>query len=476
MTFTPTPEQTAIISAATNSSDNLLISALAGAAKTSTLVMVANALPKTSMLCISFNKRIATEMKERLPANCTSMTLNGLGHRVWSDTIGKRLTLNTKKTYELLTELVNTLGGAEKQEAYERFGEMLKAIGFGKTCGYVPTGEFPSAKGLFNDQEFFDHLDEEPTDIERYLIREVSLRSMELAKGGVIDFDDQLLMPTVFPSSFPQYPLVLIDEAQDLSALNHAMIRKFAKKRLIAVGDECQSIYGFRGAHQNSMDLLKQTFSMRTLLLSVSFRCPISVVEAARWRAPHMEYPEWAKPGEVRSFPEWSAEDIPMDAVIICRNNAPLFQMAMRLIKAKRYPELVGNDIGKALLKVMKKFGPPETSVEDALKKLAAWKSRKLARARDPGPVEDQASCIEVFFEDAKNLGDAIIYAESLFSMVGPVKLMTGHKAKGLEFETVLFLDPFLCRDNQQDKNLRYVIQTRAKQNLYYVFSEGWQS
>lgn len=476
MTFTPTPEQLAIIDAAANSSDNLLISALAGAAKTSTLVLIAEALPKTSMLCISFNKKIATEMKERLPSHCVSMTLNGLGHRVWGDTLGKRLNLNTKKNYELLTEEVDKLDNQDKQEAFERFGELLKAVAFGKSCGYLPDGEFPSAKPLFNDDEFRLHLEDEPTDLEWFLIRTVSLRSAKLAKEGVIDFDDQLLMPTVFPASFPQYPLVLVDEAQDLSRLNHAMISKFAKKRIIAVGDECQSIYGFRGAHQNSMQLLRKTFSMRTLTLSISFRCPIAVVEAARWRAPHMQWPEWAKPGEVSSLPEWSAPLLTPGAAIICRNNAPLFAQAIRMLKAKVPPELVGNDIGKGLMKVMKKFGDASLPIEEAEAKLAKWVARRLARARDPGPVYDQADCIRVFFEEADTLGQALTYAEHLFSMVGPIKLMTGHKAKGLEFDTVFFLDPFLCRDTEQDKNLRYVIQTRAKEALYYVFSEGWQA
>lgn len=474
--FTPTPEQIAIVEAAANSQDNLLISALAGAAKTSTLVLIANALPKTSILCISFNKRIATEMKERLPANCASMTLNSLGHRVWSDTIGTRLNLNTKKNYEILNSLMETLPAEDRPEVYERFSDILKAVAFGKTCGYVPDNEFPKAKPLFGDQEFFEHMEEEPSETEQYLIREISIQSIKQGLKGVIDFDDQLLLPTVFPSSFPHYPLVLVDEAQDLSALNHAMIRKFAKKRIIAVGDECQSIYGFRGAHQNSMRKLAQTFNMKTFLLSISFRCPISVVEAARFRAPHMLYPDWAKSGRTEFLPDWNAESIPPEAAIICRNNAPLFAQAMRLIKAKRYPELVGNDVGKGLLKVMKKFGKPELPIEEAEKKLTLWVSRRLARARDPGPVYDQADCIRVFFEEAETLGGAMTYAEHLFSMVGPIKLMTGHKAKGLEFETVYFLDQFLCRDHDQDKNLRYVIMTRAKENLFFVTSEGWMS
>jgi superfamily I DNA/RNA helicase len=416
-------------------------------------------------------------MKSRLPSNCTAMTLNSLGHRVWADTIGTRLTLNTKKNYEILTALVDRLDAQDREEIYDSFSDMLKAIESGKTAGYIPDDEFPNAKPLLSDAEFFDEwLDTEFTDVQRTLIREASLQSIHRAREGIIDFNDQILMPSCFPSSFPQYPLVLIDEAQDLSALNHRMIQKFAKKRIIAVGDECQAIYGFRGAHQDSMQLLRKTFSMRTLILSVSFRCPVSVVEAARWRAPHMAYPDWAKTGEVTHLGLWSAVNIPAsDIAIICRNNAPLFKMAIRLIKAGRYPKLVGNDIGKNLLKIMNKFGKPDLPIEDAEKKLERWIKGRLRKARDASIVHDQAECIRVFFDEASTLGEAVRKAEHLFQMSGPIELMTGHKAKGLEFEHVFFLDPDLCRDHGQDRNLKYVIQTRAKQSLIYVSTEGWQ-
>ncbi len=474
--MTPTFEQTAIVEAAVNTTDNLLISALAGAAKTSTLVLIAEALRKTTILCISFNKKIADEMRARLPSNCNSLTLNSLGHRVWSDTIGKRLTLNTKKNFEILTALMDRLKPDDRESCYEAFGDMLKAIESGKTAGYIPDGRFPKAKSCLSDTEFFDEwLDIEFTDVQRELILEATAQSISRGLEGIIDFNDQILLPTCFPASFPQYPLVLIDESQDLSALNHRMIQKFAKKRIIAVGDECQAIYGFRGAHQDSMQLLRKTFSMRTLILSISFRCPISVVEAARWRAPHMQYPEWAKPGEVSALHLWDASALPpSDVAIICRNNAPLFKQAIRLIKAGRYPKLVGNDIGKNLLKIMNKFGKPDLPTEDAERKLERWVKGRLRKARDPAPIYDQAECISVFLEDTSTLGEAIRKAEHLFSMSGPIELMTGHKSKGLEFEHVFFLDPDLCRDTGQDRNLRYVIQTRAKQSLTYVTTEGW--
>lgn len=241
------------------------------------------------------------------------------------------------------------------------------------------------------------------------------------------------------------------------------------------VTHNCQAIYGFRGAHQDSMEQLRKTFEMKTFILSISFRCPISVVEAARWRAPHMQWPEWAKQGDVVHLQTWSGASIPpADVAIICRNNAPLFKQAIRLIKAGRYPKLVGNDIGKNLLKIMNKFGKPDLPIADAEKKLERWVRGRLKKARDPAPIEDQADCIRVFFDEATTLGDAVRKAEHLFSMSGPIELMTGHKSKGLEFEHVFFLDQELCKDKGQDRNLRYVIQTRAKQTLTYVTTEGW--
>lgn len=476
--FTPTPEQEACIIAARDTTDNLLISALAGAAKTSTLVLIAEALPKVEMLCLAFNKRIATEMQQRLPTNCKAMTLNSLGHRAWMDAVGTRLVLNDKKNYEILRDLVDKIEDPEdKKAAFDKFADILRAVASGKTAGYVPDHPaFKKAKPLMRDEEYFEWLDEEPSDLEWYLIRETSIRSMKRALKGEIDFDDQLLMPTVFFAFFPRYPLVLVDETQDLSALNHAMLRKIVRKRLIAVGDECQSIYGFRGAHQDSMNRIKKEFSMTELTLSISFRCPTSVVEEARWRAPHMKWPEWAKPGEVRRLTKWGVDDIPDEAAIICRNNAPLFNMAIKLLRNGRYPQLIGMDIGKSLLKHMKKLGPADTPQGELFEKIAAWQETKEKKSRNRGSVRDQAECMRIFARQGRNLGEAIAYAEHLLQRHGPIQLMTGHKSKGLEFDHVFILDKELVRMGEaQDRNLMYVMQTRAKQTLTYVDTENFE-
>src|SRR5690606_37863782 len=154
-------------------------------------------------------------------------------------------------------------------ERYELFAETLRAIESGKTAGWIPDGHYESAHRLMDDSEFYEWLDEEPTDLQWDLIRKVTIYSLKQAWVGEVDFNDQILMPTVITALFPRYPLGLVDEAQDISALNHAMLAKLAKQRLIAVGDACQAIYGFRGAHENSMELLRQTFDVKELVLSV---------------------------------------------------------------------------------------------------------------------------------------------------------------------------------------------------------------
>lgn len=477
-TFTPTEEQAAIVEAATTTKSNLLVSALAGAAKTSTLVLIAHALPKIQLLCLAFNKRIADEMKSRLPPNCECMTLNSLGHRAWADHLGHRLNVDTKKTFTLLKEAVDALPAKEKSFAYERFSDLMSNLDRGKSMGWVPDGHFPQAKRLVNDMEFFASLDDEPSALEMDLLIGLTVKSIKLALQGTIDFGDQLYMPTLWGANFPYYPLVLVDEAQDLSPLNHFMLKRVAKKRLIAVGDECQSIYGFRGAAQDSMRLLKRDFEMTELHLTISFRCPTAVVEAARWRAPAMRWPEWAKPGLVEHLPSWDIESIPTtDTAIICRNNAPLFQCAIRLLRDGRYPELVGNDIGKSLIKLLKKLGEPSLRRPEVLEAIERWRSDKLRKARNPDRVNDTASCLIVFAQEGNTLAEAISYCERIMTVNGPVKLMTGHKSKGLEFETVFILDRELIRTpDQQENNLLYVMQTRSKDRLVYVNTKDYYS
>lgn len=476
MKFTPTPEQVAIIEAAASTTDNLAVIARAGAAKTSTLVLIAEALPRVEILCLAFNKKIAEEMKERLPANCEAKTLHGLGYKAWWQFTRAKMRVNDKKVGDLLKAEIDKLSQADKEEIYDCFAETIDYIKKGKNAGWLPEDFRGHWKPLVDDQTFFEGLPMEPSGLQIDLVRRVSRASFELALKGEIDFDDMIFCPALCQVSWPTPQLTLVDEAQDLSPINHHILKKIVKnRRVIAVGDPLQAIYGFRGADVESLPNLSKMFNMTELKLTVSFRCGRKITENARWLAKDMRSPEWANDGEVRRPMTWGPEEIQEGDAIICRNNAPLFRMAIRMIENGLLPEISGRDIAGPLKKILMGLGKPKDLQVLALSALEDWKGKELRRAREgaEGAILDKYDCLRVILEKTQSLGDAIAYLEHLLSREGRVYLMTGHKSKGLEFDRVWFLDPHLCRlEYEQDKNLKYVIETRAKAVLSYVSTD----
>jgi superfamily I DNA/RNA helicase len=387
---------------------------------------------------------------------------------------GLRLRIETSKNYDNLKAVVEVRERHEQDALYENFAELMRIIDFGKACGYVPTGHYEKAKRLMDDESFFVHLEQKLSMLEVDVVREATLLSLKQSFEGLCDYSDQILMPTVFHGAFPRYPLVLVDEAQDLSALNHAMLRKMVKKRLIAVGDPNQAIYGFRGAHEESMELLRQDFSMTEMHLSICFRCPKTVIRHAHFKAPTMRWPEWAKEGAVRVLTHWSPADLPESGTILCRNNAPLFALAIKLLIAGRPVELHGKDVVARITKVMRMFGSSDMRQVDVLDRIDVWLETQKAKnkKRAHGSLEDRAECMRIFAAQGDTLGDALAYAQHIIHLHSPLKMMTGHKAKGLEFDNVFFLDEHLIDGEGQEPNLRYVIITRAKDTLTYIRSE----
>lgn len=480
-----TEEQTAIIDYVLGPKPkNLLINALAGAAKTSTLRFLCKYLPIQPTLSLAFNKRIADEMSKVLPGHVRCATMNSVGHRVWGSAVGKRLVLEIKKNYNLVKEGIDRLPRRERQDAFDLFGDIMKTISRAKLSGYIPSG-VPQGRPILTADEFFGGLEEAPDPWFIDLINQALITGIKQAYGGLIDFDDQIYMPTLFGGSFPQHPRVMVDEAQDLSPLNHAMVDRLVSAgcHLTAVGDPWQSIYAFRGADTKSMRWLHERFDMHEMTLSVSFRCPISVVRNAHSRVPHMRWPEWAIEGTVASLPEWNATTIPDNSAIICRNNAPLLSCALTLLKAGRGVQLVGTDLGPSLVKALKKFGDPQIPQTQVFAAIDAWEADKLRKSRNASSVADKAECLRVFAGFGPTLGAAIAYCEHIFAAKGPIQLLSGHKAKGLEWDTVYHLDPQRvpspwAKDGEaleQELNVRYVIETRSKRELYFVRLEDFQ-
>lgn len=461
----PTDEQEHILKLLHDTPSNIIINALAGSGKTSTLELIQDAAPPP-VLCLAFNRRIANEMEKRFKSTTTVRTFNSLGHRIWAGACSGKVVLDPKKTQELLREAIRDLPKTSQSEAYAEFWDIVAAINYAKSVGYIPAGTARFDHRLIGP-EFADALDDPLSELGTDLLDDTLIASIKASYAGSIDYNDQIYMPALFGGTFPRFPLVLIDEAQDLSPTNHAMLEKLTRSRLVAVGDPWQSIYAFRGAVTGGMARLKERFEMTEADLTVSFRCPEVIVRAVHWHVPKMR---WIKEGgrairirnpSVASFTDGSA--------IICRNNAPLFALALRLLSNGRSVSVAGSDIGPRVIGIMRKLGDESMSRAAVAQAIEDWLAERLAKQSSTAP--DIADCMRVFASFGETLGQAIRYAEHLFAQQGTIQLLTGHKAKGLEFEKVFHLDPWLIGEGEQELNLRYVISTRAMSELYEIDS-----
>jgi hypothetical protein len=459
----PTNEQQEIISLA-SAKENLQIVAYAGTGKTATLRMLAEKLDGPILYC-AFNKRIIEEAEELkgFPGECR--TLNSIGHRVWGRTIPGRVTVDGKKTYNIFKQVVEAYRGDDRKALWDAYGEIAEAVSLAKAAGYIPDGIHRQAKRLVGE-EFWGTTNCRTT-LQREVIHSVLELSIRAAYKGGCDFDDQLYMPSCFGGSFPRFPVVMVDEEQDLNAVNHEMIRKLIRGgRLISVGDPFQSIYGFRGAVCDGMARNRERFRMGSRTLSVSFRCPSKIVRNAQWRVPEFKWNRVG--GRVEKLQALALGDLPEACAVICRNNAPLFRLALLLLSDGRPCRVAGSDVGPKLVNALRRFGEGGLARSAVLSAITAY-----ADGKDTNAARDMADCMRIFAQESRTLAEAVARAEFVLRQDGPITLITGHKAKGLEWDTVYHLDPWLISDSEQEQNLRYVIQTRARESYFEIDSRG---
>ena len=472
----PTEEGIQILDALTKADGHILINALAGTGKTSMLQLMAPLSPQKPILYCVFNKDAAMDAESR-EWSCPILikTHNSLGLRCWADAIGQPVNKITdpRKMINILGQVINDLHSDDKKEAMASYWEIFEAIGMAKNLGYVPDSLFPNARRLCDRETLSQRIESQLSDFAWEVVDNTLMVSIQTAYKGCIDYNDQIYMPALFGGSYPRFPHVLVDEDQDLSPCNIALLEKLVTGRLTAVGDRWQSIYGFRGAETNGVDKVKSLWSMEEMPLSVSHRCPKAIVEAAQWRVPHFQ---WKKDGGTyEKLQSLDPLDIPDGSAILCRNNAPLFGAAYSLLERGRSVSVAGSDIGPKIVRLLQKIGDPRDSQEDLLIKIEGWRQGKLLTTNAPATVNDQADCMVTFASWGENLGQAIAYAQDIFRKQGTITLSTGHKAKGREWDVVYHLDPWLLRDDDQDLNLRYVIQTRAKKEAYEINSKELQ-
>ncbi|WP_081664701.1 ATP-dependent helicase [Butyrivibrio sp. FCS006] len=119
-----------------------------------------------------------------------------------------------------------------------------------------------------------------------------------LRGNGLMDYDDQLRYayanlikrPEVLEHYQDKYKYICVDEAQDTSKIQHEIIRLLAgkNKNLFMVGDEDQSIYGFRAAYPEALLNFEKRFpGGRVLVMDYNYRSNANIVSAADYFVQH---------------------------------------------------------------------------------------------------------------------------------------------------------------------------------------------
>lgn len=238
------------------------------------------------ILVITFTRYAAREMKERferLTAGKNYSVTFGTFHSIFYGIlkcaygIGANNLMSEKESSVLLQEVLDQTdieSTPEVEDEEELVRELLREVGMVKN-GLCHLKDFHS-KYLTQD-EFAE------------VFRSYEHQKKELKK---FDFDDMLVQcyalfrkkPEILQGWQKRFQYILIDEFQDINRVQYEVIRMLAAPRynLFVVGDDDQSIYGFRGAKPELMLYMKQEFpSLRTISLTVNYRSTEFITGAA---------------------------------------------------------------------------------------------------------------------------------------------------------------------------------------------------
>lgn len=271
----------------------VLLLAVPGSGKTTVLVtrlgymIYCKNIPPESILTVTYTVAATKDMSERFAVHFGEdmakrlefRTINGICARI-IQYYGRRI---GKTPFELVKDEKATTG-------------MLIRICQDHGMGYPTESDLKNVRTLLTyiknmmlNEEELQKLEEE-SDIRIAGIYREYCRQMREQK--LMDYDDQMLYAYnilrkdlgVLAYFQNRYPYICVDEAQDTSKIQHAIIALLAAGTgsLFMVGDEDQSIYGFRAAYPEALlSFEKKHSGAKVLLMEENFRSNAKIVEAA---------------------------------------------------------------------------------------------------------------------------------------------------------------------------------------------------
>jgi superfamily I DNA/RNA helicase len=497
-----TVEQTNIYEAAARN-ENIAVGSLAGVGKTSVVVKLmhqtTSLFPKRKNLAVAFNVKAKEEIISRLGVadpktiGWDVLTFNGLGFRSMSFGANKKfwgvenkntLVLEPRKVEKLVKSFVDysrrsidsmsiekkTIANALYSD-HENIEVVVKAIDYLKNYGFTPQSlnediidrALEDLSAMEVNSEGMKKHRKALVSFMRFLL---TRNFIEAKTKGVIDFADQIYLSVLHnPSRGYQWGTLIVDEGQDMSALNHRQIINASKDdaQTIIVGDKNQALYGFRGAIETSMETAKEKFKLKDYPLSVTFRCPKSIVAFSAAHKKLTNYKSFKNeegivdPCFTPTFDGtealWATKDIIKLAlarealgettVVIARTNALLTMFTASLALKKNSPSIL----------CMFDYTVPTGNNTYTFGLTHMLRAVKVAGVDLPRYI-----------------------ANNKATSKPTLTLTTVHRVKGLEYDNVFILAPErMAIESNEEACCLYVAQTRASKALYQLQYDSWK-
>jgi superfamily I DNA/RNA helicase len=279
-----------------------LVVSPAGTGKTRVLaaryqLMLAEGVPTSRMLAITFSNRATQEMRDRIGPVLDGVderdlfinTFHALGKRILRSMPGQfGLTdqfriADEGETHQILREAVlrvdrELLEGPFGQDKIKRLAELLDQM---KNQGMTPDA-VASAGRRFQNRNI------DPMDLEILEEYEAQMQS-----DNIVDYNDLILKPLLAFDRDPklaanwrrQFDAIMIDEYQDTNRMQYRLLRHLTqdKKNVLFLGDDDQLIFAWRGADNSYViDFENQWTNGQVLSLRINYRNGPAIVEQAK--------------------------------------------------------------------------------------------------------------------------------------------------------------------------------------------------
>lgn len=480
--FTPTQEQLAIVKAFKNTRV-LKVNAVAGSGKTSTLELLADEYKQPSLL-LAFNKAIADEASRRFPPHVSCRTMNSVAYAEFGKALQHKLNFNKNPKLNTMRSIKNTVEWFGLKDYENATPSISPRVIAGLAREAVDRFCYSSRPSIGeHDLHYKDFKDLEKTHSfdKQHLGRIVINLAKLIWKERINPLSNSSCTHDTYVKlwslSNPKlnYDILYIDESQDINPCVLQVLEQQTCK-VLYVGDQYQSIYGFRGAINAMKNIIAPTMH-----LSQSWRYGEVVANVAQCIL-HKDNVQ------VKGNPSISSElsiiDVNQEHTVIFRTNAGLLNYAEELMD-KGVVISIEIDVKNFIRQVssiieLRKGGKP---FHDNIARFGSF-GELLEYSKESVEIQRMISI-------AMRV-DAIEFLEKLEannqSTNPTATLTTAHKSKGLEFDNVVIADDFKFGEKdlldmpEQEINLLYVACTRAKKKLqlpnplktyYWDFNNG---